>query len=72
MAVWLRTVDGERYRLAQRPDETDEQIMRGLIDGTVSGWAPVVRAGGGWLLVNLAHVTRIETGSEDGPHIPLE
>ena len=44
MAVWLRTVDGERYRLAQRPDETDEQIMRGLIDGTVSGWAPVVRA----------------------------
>ena len=48
MAVWLRTVDGERYKLAQRKDETDDQIMRGLIDGTVSGWAPVVRGDGGW------------------------
>ena len=69
MAVWLRTVDGERYKLAQRKDETDDQIMRGLIDGTVSGWAPVVRGDGGWMLVNLRHVVRIETGSEDGPHV---
>jgi len=69
MAVWLRTVDGERYKLAQRKDETDDQIMRGLIDGTVSGWAPVVRGDGGWMLVNLQHVVRIETGSEDGPHV---
>ena len=38
-------------------------------DGTVSGWAPVVRGDGGWMLVNLRHVVRIETGSEDGPHV---
>ena len=69
MAVWLRTVDCERYKLAQRTCESDEQIMRGLIDGTVSGWAPVVRDGGGWLLIHLQHVVRIETGSDDGPHV---
>ena len=45
--------------------------MRALLDGAVSGWAPVVRDGGGWLLINLQHVVRIETGSEDGPHVGL-
>jgi hypothetical protein len=72
MAVWLRTTDGDRYKLARRAGETDEQIMRGLMDGTVHGWAPVVRGDGGWMLVNLQHVVRIETGTEDGPHVPLE
>ncbi len=71
MAVWLRTVDGERYKLAQRKDEDDNTVMRALLDGAVSGWAPVVRDGGGWLLINLQHVVRIETGSEDGPHVGL-
>ncbi len=71
MAVWLRTVDGERYKLAQRKDEDDSTVMRALLDGAVSGWAPVVRDGGGWLLINLQHVVRIETGSEDGPHVGL-
>jgi hypothetical protein len=71
MAVWLQTVDGERYKLAQRKDEDDNTVMRALLDGAVSGWAPVVRDGGGWLLVNLQHVVRIETGSEDGPHVGL-
>jgi hypothetical protein len=45
--------------------------MRAILDGTVHGWAPVVRSGGGWMLVNLAHVVRIETGSEDAPHVGL-
>jgi hypothetical protein len=71
MAVWLRTVDGERYKLAQKQGETDEQVMRAILDGTVHGWAPVVRSGGGWMLVNLEHVVRIETGSEDAPHVGL-
>ena len=69
MAVWLRTVDGERFKLAQARGESDEQIMRAILDGTVHGWAPVIRAGGGWMLVNLAHVTRVETGPDDAPHI---
>lgn len=64
MAVWLRTVDGERYKLVQRRDENDEQVMRALLDGTVSGWAPVLRGDGGWMLVNLRHVVRIESGVE--------
>jgi hypothetical protein len=72
MAVWLRTVDGDRYKLAQRKDENDEQVMRALLDGTVSGWAPVVRGDSGWMLVNLQHVVRIESGPEDGPHAPFE
>jgi len=66
MAVWLRTVDGERYKLVQRRDENDEQVMRALLDGTVSGWAPVLRGDGGWMLVNLRHVVRIESGGEEG------
>ena len=72
MAVWLRTVDGDRYKLAQRKDENDEQVMRALLDGTVSGWAPVIRGDGGWMLVNLRHVVRIESGGDDAPHAPLE
>ena len=66
MAVWLRTVDGDRYKLAQRRDENDEQVMRALLDGTVSGSAPVLRGDGGWMLVNLRHVVRIESGGEEG------
>jgi hypothetical protein len=65
-------VDGDRYKLAQRRDEDDEQVMRALIDGTVSGWAPVVRSDGRWMLVNLQHVVRIESGGEDGPHSAFE
>jgi hypothetical protein len=65
VAVWLHTVKGERYRLAQRADESDEQIMRSLLNGGTHEWAPVVRAGGGWLLVNLAHVVKIETGPDE-------
>jgi hypothetical protein len=72
MAVWLRTVDGDRYKLVQRRDEDDEQVMRALLDGTVSGWAPVLRGDGGWMLVNLQHVVRIESGGEDAPHAPFE
>jgi hypothetical protein len=72
MAVWLRTVDGDRYKLVQRRDEDDDQVMRALLDGTVSGWAPVVRGDRGWMLVNLQHVVRIESGAEDAPHAPLE
>jgi hypothetical protein len=64
MAVWLRMVDGERYKLAQTQGQTDEQVMRAILDGTVHGWAPVVRSGGGWILVNLAHVVRVETGPD--------
>jgi hypothetical protein len=67
VAVWLRTVTGERYRLHQRSTETDDQVMRALMDGTVHGWAPVFGAAGGWQLINLAHVVRIETGPETGP-----
>jgi hypothetical protein len=69
VAVWLRMVDGERYRLAQKPGETDDQVMRAILDGTVHGWAPVVRSGSGWMLVNLAHVVRVETGPEDASHL---
>jgi len=72
MAVWLRTVDGDRYKLVQHPKEDDHQVMRALLDGTVAGWAPVVRGDGGWMLVNLRHVVRIESGADDGPHSPLE
>jgi len=72
VAVWLRTVNGDRYKLAQRSHETDEQVMRALMEGTVHGWAPVVRAEGGWMLVNLHHVVRIETGTEAGPLGALE
>jgi len=68
MAVWLRTVDGERYKLAQTPDQTDEDVMRAILDATVHDWAPVVRSGGGWMLVSLRHVVRVETGPEDAPH----
>lgn len=68
MAVWLRTVDGDRYKLVQGKDENDEQVMHALLDGTVSGWAPVLRGDGGWMLVNLRHVVRIESGTDDGPH----
>lgn len=67
MAVWLRTVDGERYKLAQKLGETDEQVMRAVLDGSVHGWAPVVRSGGGWMLVNLSHVVRIENGPDERP-----
>lgn len=69
MAVWLRTVEGERFKLAKRTDETDDQIMRALLDGTVGGWVPVVRGDGDWMLLNLRHVLRIETGGDDGPHV---
>ena len=72
MAVWLRTVDGDRYKLVQRADENDEQVMRALLDGTVSRWAPVVRGDGGWMLVNLRHVVRIESGSDEGPLASFE
>jgi len=72
MAVWLRTVDGDRYKLAQRKDEDDEQVMRALLDGTVSGWAPVLRGDRGWMLVNLRHVVRIESGSDEGPLASFE
>ena len=72
MAVWLRTVDGDRYKLVQRQDENDEQVVRALLDGTVSGWAPVLRGDGGWMLVNLRHVVRIESGSDEGPLASFE
>lgn len=65
MAVWLHTVTGQRYKLHQRPDETDDEIMRGLMNGGTRDWAPVVRPEGGWMMVNLAHVVRIETGPEE-------
>ena len=65
MAVWLRTVTGERYKLHQRPDETDDEIMRGLMNGGTRDWAPVVRPDGGWMMLNLAHVVRIETGPDE-------
>lgn len=66
MAIWLGTADGNRYKLLQRGDETDEQIMRGLLDGTVSGWAPVtINQDHGWKLINLAHVIAISTGPDE-------
>ena len=66
MAIWLGTTDGNRYKLLQRGDETDDQIMRGLLDGTVSGWAPVATSQDqGWKLVNLAHVIAINTGPDE-------
>ena len=47
----------------------NEAMWRAILDGTVHGWAPVVRSGSGWMLVNLAHVVRVETGPEDASHL---
>jgi len=50
----------------QRPDETEDQVRRALIEGKISDWVPVVSSReDGWRLVNLRHVLWIETGPEE-------
>jgi hypothetical protein len=58
--------DTNRYRVLQRPDETEDQVRRALIEGKISDWVPVVSSReDGWRLVNLRHVLWIETGPEE-------
>jgi hypothetical protein len=66
MAVWVRLTDTNRYKLLQRPGETEEQVMHALLDGNVKHWAPVVSGReDGWRLVNIQHVLWIESGPDD-------
>jgi hypothetical protein len=73
MAIWLRTLEGDRYRLIQQADETEEEVMQAIVDGTFPNWAPVSTGHeGGWKLVNLARVLWIETAPDDAQSAGFE
>jgi hypothetical protein len=66
MPVWVRMTDTNRYKLLQRSGETEEQVLRALLAGEVSQWAPVASGReDGWRLVNIQHVLWVESGPED-------